>query len=309
MWLPIRTSTPRCLGLTASLLLAVLSTFAPINAQENRATIVGTITDANGAAIPNATINATNIETNRVMTTTSNETGLYTLPFLPVGRYRVSIGASGLKSIVRDGIELRVGDRIQLDFQMEVGQVSETVTVIDQAPPLDTATASRGQVIDEEKVRDLPLLGRNPFLLSTLASGVQFTPSRGSISFRPFDNGGMDQISISGGRQRTNEFLIDGAPNTTTENGGLGALAFVPSPDAVKEFRVQSNTYDAQFGRTGGGVINVSLKSGTNRPHGSLYHYFRNDILNANSFENNAAGARRTAFRWNQPGMVINGPV
>jgi Carboxypeptidase regulatory-like domain/TonB dependent receptor len=309
MLLRVRTLTRRCLMLTASLLLAVLSTFAPINAQENRATIVGTITDASGAAIPNATINATGIETNRVTTTTSNEVGLYTLPFLPVGKYRLSVSASGLKNIVQDGIELRVGDRIQLDFRMEVGQVSETVTVTGQAPVLETATASRGQVIDEEKVRDLPLLGRNPFLLSALASGVQFTPSRGSISFRPFDNGGMDQISISGGRTRTNEFLIDGAPNTGTENGGLGMLAFVPSPDAVQEFRVQSNTYDAQFGRTGGGAINVSLKSGTNQLHGSLYHYFRNDILNANSFENNAAGAKRTAFRWNQPGAVINGPV
>jgi Carboxypeptidase regulatory-like domain/TonB dependent receptor len=309
MMLSVRTSTRRGLMLAALLLLTVLSTFAPINAQENRATIVGTITDANGAAIPNATVNATNIETNRVTTTTSNDTGLYTLPFLQVGRYRVSISASGLKSIVQEGIELRVGDRTQLDFRMEVGQVSETVTVTGQTPPLDTATASRGQVIDEEKVRDLPLLGRNPFLLSALASGVQFTPSRGSISFRPFDNGGMDQISISGGRTRTNEFLIDGAPNTGTENGGLGALAFVPSPDAVQEFRVQSNTYDAQFGRTGGGAINVSLKSGTNRLHGSLYHYFRNDLLNANSFENNAALARRTAFRWNQPGAVIDGPV
>jgi hypothetical protein len=309
MWLSVGTPARRCLRLTASLLLALLSTWAPINAQENRATIVGTITDANGAVIPNATFNATNIETNRVTTTTSNEAGIYTLPFLPVGKYRISISASGLKSIVQDGIELRVGDRIQLDFKMEVGQVSETVTVTGQAPPLDTATASRGQVIDEEKVRDLPLLGRNPFLLSALASGVQFTPSRGSISFRPFDNGGMDQISISGGLQRTNEFLIDGAPNTGTENGGRGALAFVPSPDAVQEFRVQSNTYDAQFGRTGGGTVNVSLKSGTNRLHGSLYHYFRNDLLNANSFENNAAGAKRTAFRWNQPGAVIHGPV
>ena len=109
--------------------------------------------------------------------------------------------------------------------------------------------------------------------------------------------------------QRSNEFLIDGAPNTGTENGGVGALSFVPSPDAVQEFRVQSNTYDAQFGRTGGGTVNVSLRSGTNNLHGSLYHYFRNDILNANSFQNNAATVKRTAFRWNQPGLVIDGPI
>ncbi|HEX4947807.1 MAG TPA: TonB-dependent receptor [Blastocatellia bacterium] len=282
---------------------------AVVWAQENRATIVGTITDPQGGVIPNATIKATNTETNTTTTTTSNESGLYTLPFLPVGKYQISVTATGLKTSLRDNLDLRVGDRIQLDFKMEVGAVSETVTISSSAPLLETATASRGQVIDEEKVRDLPLLGRNPFLLAALASGVQITSSQGSISFRPFDNGGMDNISINGGRSRSNEFLIDGQPNTTTENNGIGALAFVPSPDAVQEFKVQSNTYDAQFGRTGGGTINVSLKSGTNKFHGSLFHFFRNDILNANSFQNNAARAPRTAFRWNQPGVVFDGPV
>jgi hypothetical protein len=299
----------RSLALTAILLLSSVALTAPSAAQENRATIVGTVTDPQGNALPNATIKATNTETNTTTATTSNESGLYTLPFLPAGRYQITISANGLKTAVRDGVELRVGDRTQLDFSMEVGAVTETVNVTAQAPLLENATASRGQVIDEAKVRDLPLLGRNPFLLAALASGVQITPTQGSISFRPFDNGGMDAISISGGRQRSNEFLIDGAPNTGTENGGVGALSFVPSPDAVQEFRVQSNTYDAQFGRTGGGTVNVSLRSGTNRLHGSLYHYFRNDVLNANSFQNNAANVKRTAFRWNQPGMVIDGPI
>jgi carboxypeptidase family protein/TonB-dependent receptor-like protein len=293
----------------SSLALALIWFCAVAGAQENRATIVGTVTDPQGNALPNATIKATNTETNTTSATTSNETGIYTLPFLPVGRYQITISANGLKTVVRNGVELRVGDRIQLNFSMEVGAVTETVTVTSQAPLLESATASRGQVIDEAKVRDLPLLGRNPFLLAALSSGVQITPTQGSISFRPFDNGGMDAISIGGGRQRSNEFLIDGAPNTGTENGGVGALSFVPSPDAVQEFRVQSNTYDAQFGRTGGGTVNVSLRSGTNSLHGSLYHYFRNDILNANSFQNNAANVKRTAFRWNQPGLVIDGPI
>lgn len=272
---PVEKTFRWLLTLSAAALFSVVALVAPSAAQENRATIVGTVTDPQGGVIPNATIKATNIETNTATTTTSNESGLYTLPFLPVGKYQISISASGMKTAVRDNIELRVGDRIQLDFRMEVGAVSETVSITSNAPLLETATASRGQVIDEEKVRDLPLLGRNPFLLAALASGVQITPSQGSISFRPFDNGGMDAISINGGRQRSNEFLIDGQPNTGTENGTIGALSFVPSPDAVQEFRVQSNTYDAQFGRTGGGTINVSLKGGTNRLHGALYHYFR----------------------------------
>jgi len=307
--LAARNSSRWLLTLTAALFLSAFALVMPGAAQENRATIVGSVTDPQGGVIPSATIKATNIETNSATTTTSNESGLYSLPFLPVGKYRISVIATGMKTTLRDNIELRVGDRTQLDFQMEVGAVSETVTVTSDAPLLETATASRGQVIDEEKVRDLPLLGRNPFLLAALASGVQITPSQGSISFRPFDNGGMDQISINGGRQRSNEFLIDGQPNTGTENGGIGALSFVPSPDAVQEFRVQSNTYDAQFGRTGGGTINVSLKGGTNQLHGALYHYFRNDVLNANSFQNNANRVGRTAFRWNQPGLVVDGPI
>jgi len=299
------------LTLSAAVLFSVVALVAPSAAQENRATIVGTVTDPQGGVIPNAAIKATNIETNAATTTTSNESGLYTLPFLPVGKYQITVTAAGLKTSRRDNIELRVGDRIQLDFSMEVGAVTETVNVTSQAPLLETATASRGQVIDQEKVRDLPLLGRNPFLLAVLASGVHIQPTQGSISFRPFDNGGMDNISINGGRPFSNEFLIDGAPNTGTERGTIGSLAFVPSPDSVQEFRVQSNTYDAQFGRTGGGTINVSLKGGTNKLHGALYHYFRNDVLNANSFQNNAAipTVKRAAFRWNQPGLVIDGPI
>src|SRR5262245_31917519 len=302
---PIR----RLLTLSAILLFSAVALVTHSAAQENRATIVGTIIDQQGNVIPNASIKATNIETNATTNTTSNEAGLYTLPFLPVGKYQISITANGLKTARRDSVELRVGDRLQLDFRMEVGEVSETVTITAQTPILDTATASRGQVIDEAKVRDLPLLGRNPFLLAVLASGVHIQPTQGSISFRPFDNGGMDHISINGGRAFSNEVLIDGAPNTGTERGTIGSLSFVPSPDAVQEFRVQSNTYDAQFGRTGGGTINVSLKSGSNKFHGSLFHYFRNDILNANSFQNNAAKADLTAFRWNQPRLVIDGPV
>ena len=188
------------LTISAAVLLSAVALIAPVVAQENRATIVGTVTDPQGNTIPNATVKATNLETNASTTTTSNEAGLYTLPFLPVGKYQISVTATGLKTSLRDNIELRVGDRIQLDFSMEVGAVTETVNVTSQAPLLETATASRGQVIDEAKVRDLPLLGRNPFLLAALASGVQITPSQGSISFRPFDNGGMDAISISGGR-------------------------------------------------------------------------------------------------------------
>src|SRR5262245_42240695 len=149
-----RTPTRRLLTLTAASLLSAFALIAPSAAQENRATIFGSVTDPQGGVIPNATVKATNVETNSATTTTSNESGLYSLPFLPVGRYRISITANGMKTYVRDNIELRVGDRTQLDFRMEVGAVSETVTVTSDATLLETATASSGQVIDESKVRD-----------------------------------------------------------------------------------------------------------------------------------------------------------
>ena len=128
----------------------------------------------------------------------------------------------------------------------------------------------RGQVINREQVQDLPLLGRNPFSLAQLSPGVQYTPALASRSNRPFDNGGMDNFQISGGRGFTNEFLLDGVPNTGTETNQPNNLSFVPSPDATAEFRVQTSIYDAQYGRTGGGVVNVVVKSGTNQFHGAV---------------------------------------
>jgi hypothetical protein len=277
--------------------------------QEFRATITGTVTDPQGAVIPKVRVEARNLETGAVVSTVTNESGIYVLPFVPTGIYEVSASVEGFKRAVRERLELRVGDRLQVDFRLELGGVTEQVTVTGEVELLETATASKGQVIDSQKVAALPLLGRNPFMLAVVATGVQYTPSLASRSNRPFDNGGMDSFSMNGGRQFTNEFLLDGVPDTNTETTQPSNLSFVPSPDATEEFKVQTNTYDAQYGRTGGGVINVSLKSGTNRPHGVLYHYFRHDKLNANSFESNMAGAKKSAFRWNQPGVQFDGPV
>ena len=280
-----------------------------IYGQEFRATVAGTVTDAQGAVVPGAQVEIRNLETNVAVSTVTNESGSYVAPFVPPGRYSVGVSRDGFRRAVRDSVELRVGDRLRIDFQLEVGAVTEQVTISAAAELLETATASKGQVIDSAKVRDLPLLGRNPFLLAAISAGVQYTPTRQSRSNRPFDNGGMDNYSMNGGRQFTNEFLLDGVPDTNTETTGPSNLSFVPSPDATEEFKVQTNNYDAQYGRTGGGVVNVSLKSGTNQYHGSLYHYFRNDILNANAFESNAAARGKSAFRWNQPGIQVDGPV
>jgi len=292
---------------TLVMLLALLALALP--GQEFRATINGTVTDPTGAVIPGVTVEIRNLATNALITAQTNEAGLYVAPFIPPGRYSVSAGREGFKRAVREDVEVRVGDRLRIDFQLELGGVNERVVVSASAELLETSTAARGQVIDSQKVAEMPLLGRNPFMLAVLAPAVQYTPALASRSNRPFDNGGMDSFSINGGRQFTNEFLLDGVPNTGTETSQPGNLSFVPSPDATEEFKVQTNVYDAQYGRTGGGVINVSLRSGTNDFHGVLYHYFRHDKLNANTFEANLAGSPRQSFRWNQPGLRFDGPV
>jgi hypothetical protein len=281
----------------------------PALAQEARGTITGIVTDPTGAVLVGATVEARHVQTNEVAQTIANTSGVYTLPFLRPGIYEISATAAGFKKAIREKVELRVGDRLEINIPMEIGGITEQVTVSAEAELLQTATSNSGQVIGKENVKDLPLLGRNPFMLAAIATGVQYTPTRQSRSNRPFDNGGMDNFSMNGGRQFSNEFLLDGVPNTNTETTGPSNLSFVPSPDATEEFKVQTNTYDAQYGRTGGGAINVSVKSGTNQFHGNLYYYLRNDKLNANAFEANAAGNNRTAFRWAQPGVQFDGPV
>lgn len=292
------------IGAGALFLIAAVAGFG----QEFRAGVSGTVTDPQGAIIPNVEIEARNVATGQSFRTVTNETGNYALPVLPVGRYTVTATAPGFKKAVREDLELRVGDRIQLDFKLELGAIAEQVTVTSEAELLQTATASRGQVVDSDKVRDLPLLGRNPFMLALVSSGVQWINTLQSRSARPFDNSPGNMI-INGGRSWTSEILLDGAPNTNTESDQAANAGFIPSPDASEEFKIQTNTYDAQYGRTGGGIISLTLKSGTNQLHGALYHYFRNDVLNANDFQSNRVGAPKTAFRWNQPGLRIDGPV
>jgi hypothetical protein len=294
----------RVLILVAVFILSILS-----SAQEHRARLSGVVQDSSGAIVPGASVLARETTTNSVSEARTNEAGTYAIPFLLPGTYTVEVEMRGFKKITQRSVELRVADRVQLDFRLETGDVQDTVTVSGEAPLLESATASRGTVIGRAQVQDLPLIGRNPFMLSLLAPGVTWSQSRPSQGSVPFANGAMDVIWINGARPLGTEFLLDGVPNSNTEVTGPNNLSFVPSPDSTAEFRVQTNNYDAQYGRTSGGVINVSTRSGTNQLHGSLYHYLRNAAFNANLSESNRIGVPRTAYRWNQPGLAITGPV
>jgi Carboxypeptidase regulatory-like domain/TonB dependent receptor len=279
------------------------------SAQETGGAINGTITDAQQAALPGVTVTLRNDATNAILTTVSNEEGSYVLPFVPIGRYTLTAALEGFSTARQGGIEVRVGDRLRIDLGLQIGAMTEEVSVTSAPPLLEVSSAARGQVINRDQVQDLPLLGRNPFMLAQLSTSVQYIPTTASRSNRPFDNGGMDNFSISGGRAFTNEFLLDGVPNSGTETVQPNNLSFVPSPDATGEFKVQTSLYDAQYGRSGGGVINVVLKSGTNQFHGSIYEYYRDEKLNANTFDANRGGIAKAGLYWNQPGLTVDGPV
>ena len=277
-------------------------------AQAELGTITGTVKDAQNAVLPGVTASAVNVDTNVTTTAVTNSEGVYLLSSLVNGRYRVTFSLSGFAPSARE-IDVRAGDRLRVDLTLQVGAMTEEVRVVAETPLLQTTSATRSQVLDQAKVENLPLSGRNPYALAYTVTGVTTQFTRESISARPFDNGGMDAISINGGVNRSNEFLLDGAPNASREGNAQGSLAFVPSPDAVQEVRVSTNTYDAQFGRTGGGVISVSIRSGTNRYRGTAYYNHRAANLNSNLFENKVRGIpKEDLFHYN-PGATFGGPV
>ncbi|HUQ94179.1 MAG TPA: carboxypeptidase regulatory-like domain-containing protein [Bryobacteraceae bacterium] len=284
---------------------ALLLVACLLPAQDFRATLTGRVTDASNAPVPRSEITVSNLETGTKAAVQTDERGDYTVPLLPPGTYEMRATAAGFKQYIRQGITLSVGQTATLDIKLDIGEVTERVTVTAEVPLLETASSSRGTVIDNQRVSTLPLSGRNPFMLAVLASGVNFAGR--SLNTRPFDNNFSLGFSMNGSRYGSGEFLLDGAPNNAEAGGN--SIALVPSVDAVNEFKIQTNSYDAQYGKTGGGIINVSLKSGTNQLHGSAYEFMRRNALDANSFQNNARGAPRGGHTQDQYGGLLSGPV
>ena len=271
--------------------------------QEYRATMSGRITDPQDAAIAGATVTAIQVDTGAKFETVSGNDGLYTIPFLPPSRYRVTAEAQGFKRYQRDGVQASANERIGLDIGMEVGQVSETIAVVAEAPILQTTTASSGQVISTRQIENMPVSGRTPLALAQLAFGV--TPNDDPRFTRPFDNAGPSGFSMGGAPGRTNELLVDGAPDST----GNSRVAYNPPMDAVAELKAESFQADAAYGHTGGGTVNVILKSGTNSFHGTLYEFNQNSAFNATPFFTNKAGGKKPVSRFNQYGGSFSGPV
>ena len=271
-------------------------------AQEFRGSITGRVTDSTGASVPGAQVTVTNSATNVATTAITDETGSYTALYLIPEQYAVSVEAKGFKRLVRRGIEVRIADRLALDLQLEIGSMQQEVRVIASAPLLETASASAGQVIDQRHISELPLSDGNPFTLERLAPGISYT---GDLKFsRPFDNGGTSSMVVNGA-PGGNEFSLDGSPNMANGN----RVAYVPPCDAVAEFKIVANGFDAQQGHTGGANVNVALKSGTNTIHGTLYEFDRNTVFNADDFFLNRAGRPTGVTRYNRYGGSVGAPV
>ena len=275
-------------------------------AQEFRATVTGRVLDSSDAAVPGVTVSARNTATNEVTTGTTGPQGVYRISFLRPGTYDISVEVAGFKKFVREGLILNVGQAATVDVRLEIGAVAEQVTVTGEAPLLDAVNAERGTLIDSRRVKELPLNTRNPLMLALLSAGVNFQGNRGDES--PYGQGSTDKWTINGGQERSNDILLDGSPNTGRPGGSVWP-GYVPMVDAVQEFKIQSNLYDSQYGHTGGGIINILIKSGTNAFHGTAYEFARRNAWDANSFQNNAQGAPKEAHYLDQFGFQVEGPI
>ncbi|MHB1021148.1 MAG: TonB-dependent receptor [Acidobacteriaceae bacterium] len=295
----------------AIVLAACIFGTSSIEAQQYLATLTGTVSDATGAKIPNASVTAKETRTNFVTKAVSNAAGSYSIPFLAPGTYDVSISAPGFGGQVKTNIVLSAGGNTQADFVLQVGAATTSVQVTADQELLETGTANLGQVLDSKEVADTPNIGRNPFILSTLSPGVvtgAFMQSKASAYTQPY-SGVAVQLTVNGnyGHQR---LTLNGIPDDPPERfSGSDYTGFVPSPEAVQEVKTQTALYDAQYGHGNGTVINTVLKSGSNQYHGAAYYIFQNTYLNSNSYERSGNHQVRPNDQWNQPGFVLDGPV
>ena len=295
-------------GVAFVLSLAVLLSFAmPALAQEVTASINGVVTDASGGAVVGAKVVAKDVDRGVVYPTTTNSVGQYNLPRLPVGSYSVRVQAAGFQVALQPKVLLQLNQAAKIDFTLQVGSVNQTVEVSTAAPILQTESTQLGTIIDSRTNEQLPLANRNFIQLTLLTPGAVTTdPSEITNPQGPNEKLQGGRPYINGNREQTDNFLLDGMDaNQLSEN----AVPYLPSVDAIDEFNMISQNASAEFGNFMGGIISVSIKSGTNTFHGGMFEFLRNDQLNANQWSNNWAGVGRAPLRWNVFGGDAGGPI
>ena len=295
----------RLAGLTVAIALLFIS---GVYGQDFRGTIAGTVTDPNGAAVAGATVVVKNNDTNISKTTTTDGAGSYTVPFLAPGVYTITATGSGFKTATLEKVQVKVDDKLSLDFKMEIGASAE-VNILADTELIERGSVTTGTSVSQRQIEELPLSEGAPYVLATQAPGMVYT---GDPNFQgPTANGNLagfrsngtqgNQVNGSGG----NVVTLDGSPNLAYD----GQVAFTPPSAATQEFKVQTNSFDAQMGFTAGATVNVATKSGTNKLRGEAYLYDRDKSRTANNFFNNSAGLERPGRKYDRYGVTLGGPV
>ena len=277
-----------------------------VSAQIDTGSIVGTVSDPSGAAIAGATVELTNEATGVTRSVTTNGDGAYQFTAVTPGTYSVKASSSSFEAAVHTHLDIDVQSRPAIDFTLKVGSSSETVEVSSATPVLQTESADMGGVVQSEQINDLPLNGRRYSDLALLEAGIQ-------RNLTNTNNTAPDRFSSNGNLETQNYFSLDGIDNNSgsTNLQESSVQVIQPPPDALEEFRIQTRTYSSEFGTSAGAVINASIKSGTNRFHGDLWEFLRNDVFDANRFENKSSAnvTPRGHFTQNQYGATIGGPI
>jgi Carboxypeptidase regulatory-like domain len=299
------------IGLAFLLWAGLMGVLTPAWGQEVTAAITGTVVDASGAPINGAAITATDTERGTAWTAKTNEAGVFNILRLPVGTYSVTATATGFAKAVYPPFTLVLNQTASVNFQMKVGQVTETVEVTAAAPVLQTQSAEVGTVIDARSISTLALATRNYVQLTLLTPGtISVDPASMNYGSNTAEEGGRPYIN--GNREQSNNFLLDGVDNNQASDNLLG---FTPSPDAIGEFNLITQNASAEFGNYNGGIVNATIKSGTNNFHGDAFEFFRNDIFDANKWQNSpyvsgvAGGLPTQKLRWNMFGGTFGGPI
>ncbi len=289
------------------LIIAVGLLSGSLAAQAVTGTILGTVTDTTGAIIPGATITLTHAGTGLTRTVVSDSAGEYTVPSLPTGKYRVTAELSGFKTVTQPDVDLGVDQHVRINVRLEIGTVSETITITGQSPLVQISSSELGTTVAEEQIKTLPLNGRNFVNLTRTVPGVvrgipgANIDGAGSLAWRA-----SASFSANGQRPRDNNYMLDGVDNNET---WLQTVVLFPSVDAIDEFKLQTSTYSAEFGRSLGGVVNIQIKSGSNAMHGTGFEFLRNDAFDANNYFNVRAGRPKPDFGQHQFGGTTGGPL
>ena len=294
---------PSTLTTIAVALVCLLFVPAATHAQVATGTLLGNVTDSTGAAVPGATVTATNTGTGFTRTTTTDASGQYSVPLLPVGQYKIEVKLSGFNAFLQTGITLEVGRNARVDATLSPGGLTEAVSVVADATLVETSTTALSRTVGQNEVLNLPLVNRDLYSLLNLTGGVTSNENSNSL-------GGPEQLTTINGSQKaqigTVSFQLDGGNNTA---GLRGTGNPAPNPEAIQEFRVITSNYAAEYGRYPAGVVDVITKSGTNQFRGAAFEFFRDEALNAKRWAPPGGTAAKDPLDRNQYGAALGGPI